>query len=157
MEIERRERAPDVSCFVSDNQSLALVSREEFESSDKRRQKMETREETPCHSSWQSKIQRRWRRGEEEEPEKTEVGFQIQNERKHKSKEEEDENDRVAVGEELSKNACAAGGMASEEVGEEDYFQSSSKVRNFKVMALQSDNITINRVESLLKRHQTFY
>ncbi|WZZ47655.1 hypothetical protein YC2023_043914 [Brassica napus] len=61
----------------------------------------------------------------------------------------------------LFKNACAAGGMASEEVGEEvpfilwfstvfcslDYFQSSSKVRNFKVMALQSDNITINRVE----------
>ncbi|KAL0791849.1 hypothetical protein Bca101_008095 [Brassica carinata] len=134
---------------------------------------METREETPCHSSWQSK--RRWRRGEEEEPEKTEVEFQIQNERKHKSKEEEDENDRVAVGEELrsrgvfkevkhnveeeedkhgddvelillyivhsdissllhqilslvltvfshmlgSKNACAAGGMAREEVGEE--------------------------------------
>ncbi|KAH0858139.1 hypothetical protein HID58_086400 [Brassica napus] len=62
---------------------------------------METMEETPCHSSWQSKIQRRWRRGEEEEPEKTEVEFQIQNERKHKSKEEEDENDKVAVGEEL--------------------------------------------------------
>ncbi|KAH0868140.1 hypothetical protein HID58_075162 [Brassica napus] len=61
----------------------------------------------------------------------------------------------------------ASGGMACEEVGEEVPFilwfspvfcsLSSSKVRNFKVMALQSDNITINRVESLLKRHQTFY
>ncbi|KAL0759699.1 hypothetical protein Bca101_075849 [Brassica carinata] len=161
---------------------------------------METREETTCHSSWQSK--RRWRRGEEEEPEKTEVEFQIQDERKHKSKEEEDENEKAAVGEELKpvrsialKNQLyadvgslllvikevkhkveeeedkhgddvelnllyivhsdissllhqevrmsASGGMACEEVGEE----SSSKVRNFKVMALQSDNITINRVE----------
>ncbi|WZZ87405.1 hypothetical protein YC2023_115984 [Brassica napus] len=183
---------------------------------------METMEETPCHSSWQSKIQRRWRRGEEEEPEKTEVEFQIQNERKHKSKEEEDENDKVAVGEELRpvclialKNQLyaavgsllltpifffsikevkhkveeeedkhgddvelnllyivhsdissllhqevrmpAAGGMASEEVGEEVPFilwftsvfcsLSSNKVRNFKLMALQSDNITVNRVE----------
>ncbi|CAN6907788.1 unnamed protein product [Brassica oleracea] len=201
----------------------ALVSREEFESSDKRRQKMETREETTCHSRWQSKIQRRWRRGEEEEPEKTEVEFQIQDERKHKSKEEEDENEKAAVGEELKpvrsialKNQLyaavgslllttifffsikevkhkveeeeedkhgddvelnllyivhsdissllhqkvrmpASGGMACEEVGEEVpiilWFSpvfcslSSSKVRNFKVMALQSDNITLNRVE----------
>ncbi|KAF3511252.1 hypothetical protein F2Q69_00010054 [Brassica cretica] len=102
MEIERRESSGRI-CRVQVPPLLvpfsALVSREEFESSDKRRQKMETREETPCHSSWQSK--RRWRRGEEEEPEKTEMEFQIQNERKHKSKEEEDENDRVAVGEEL--------------------------------------------------------
>ncbi|WZZ71692.1 hypothetical protein YC2023_083062 [Brassica napus] len=68
---------------------------------------METREETTCHSSWQSKIQKRWRRGEEEEPEKTEVEFQIQDERKHKSKEEEDENEKAAVGKELkSRGVC---------------------------------------------------
>ncbi|KAL0656170.1 hypothetical protein Bca4012_076754 [Brassica carinata] len=106
------EKDPNLPCNKA---GTTLVSREEFESSDKRRQNMETREETTCHSSWQSKrneldggfvvcvckIQRRWRRGEEEEPEKTEVEFQIQDERKHKSKEEEDENEKAAVGEEL--------------------------------------------------------
>ncbi|WZZ35530.1 hypothetical protein YC2023_018931 [Brassica napus] len=94
----RRVRAPPLLVPFS-----AFVSREEFESSDKRRQKMELRSELDggfvvCVY----KRQRRWRwEEEEEEPEKTEVEFQIQNERRHKSKEEEDENDKVAVGEEL--------------------------------------------------------
>ncbi|CAN6855668.1 unnamed protein product, partial [Brassica oleracea] len=106
----------------------AFVSREEFESSDKRRQKMElVQRQGKRHPasragnlSYRSELdggfvvcvykrQRRWRweEEEEEEPEKTEVEFQIQNERRHKSKvfwidkEEEDENDKVAVGEEL--------------------------------------------------------
>ncbi|KAL0827151.1 hypothetical protein Bca101_050828 [Brassica carinata] len=96
----RRVRAPPLLVPFS-----AFVSREEFESSDKRRQKMELvqRQGKRHPASRAGNLSyRRWRwEEEEEEPEKTEVEFQIQNERRHKSKEEEDENDKVAVGEEL--------------------------------------------------------
>ncbi|KAH0885611.1 hypothetical protein HID58_061707, partial [Brassica napus] len=93
------------SPFSPQLQIRPFVSREEFESSDKRRQKMELvqRQGKRHPASRAGNLrQRRWRwEEEEEEPEKTEVEFQIQNERRHKSKEEEDENDKVAVGEEL--------------------------------------------------------
>ncbi|KAF3556064.1 hypothetical protein F2Q69_00013131 [Brassica cretica] len=94
----RRVRAPPLLVPFS-----AFVSREEFESSDKRRHKIS--ELDGGFVVCVCKRQRRWRweeeEEEEEEEEKTEVEFQIQNERRHKSKEEEDENKKLAVGEEL--------------------------------------------------------